>query len=386
MLTAGLTATPAMAAGSDLKKPGLQKLTKVGGAPVTGKPAAGPAESQKKAWKSSAPKIAWPKSGTAEIALPDASAPPVVSLKSAPQGTAGAFALGPSKAPGNPVKAGTLPVTFAALPASAAAGPKSGLKAAPQSDMAAADQVKLKVDLHDQTAAKKAGLANSLLLSVKRTDAGTSSAPVSVELDYNTFKNAYGGSWGSRLRFTAVPACALTTPDKPECKGSFPVTTKNDPVTGKLVATFTAPAANAPAQSPVSSEKADMNLSSAPSAVMAASGSQGMMLAASPGADGANGTFKATSLNPSGSWQAGGAAGDFSWSYPMDIPASLGGPSPSLSLGYSSAQIDGRTSASAQQTSWVGDGWDLASNYIERGYVPCSQDKAAGSGFNNPKD
>ncbi|MFE3579973.1 polymorphic toxin-type HINT domain-containing protein [Streptomyces vinaceus] len=395
MLTAGLTATPAMAAGSDLKKPGLQKLTKVGGAPVTGKAAAGPAESQKKAWKSSAPKIAWPKAGSAEIALPDASAPPVVSLKSAAQGTAGAFALGPSKAPGNPVKAGTLPVTVAALPASAVAAPagaKAGAKAgaAPQSlaaDAAPGEQVKLKVDLLDQTAARKAGLANSLLLNVKRTDTGKAAAPVSVELDYGAFKNAYGGSWGSRLRFTAVPACAVTTPNKSECKGSIPVTTKNDPVTGKLVATFTAPSSSASARSAVPSDKADMNLSAANTAVSAAAaGSQGMMLAASPGADGANGTFKATSLNPSGAWQAGGSAGDFSWSYPLDIPASLGGPSPSLSLGYSSAQIDGRTSASAQQTSWVGDGWDLASNYIERGYVPCSQDKKAGSGFNNPKD
>ncbi|MBT2480362.1 RHS repeat-associated core domain-containing protein [Streptomyces sp. ISL-94] len=390
MLTAGLTATPAMAGESDLKRPGLQKLTKVGGAPVTGKPAAGPAESQKKAWKSSAPKIAWPKAGTAEIALPDASAPPVVSLKSAPQGTAGAFALGPSKAPGNPVKAGTLPVTFAALPASAAAaGPKAAQKsaqeAAPQSD-ASAVPVKLKVDLLDQAAAKKAGLANSLLLNVKRTDAGTTAAPVSVELDYNAFKNAYGGSWGSRLRFTAIPTCALTTPNKPECKGSVPVTTKNDPVTGKLIATFTAPSATAPAPQAASSDKAGMNLSSASSVTATAASTGSMTLAASPGADGANGTYKATSLNPSGAWQAGGSAGDFSWSYPMDIPASLGGPSPSLSLGYSSAQIDGRTSASAQQTSWVGDGWDLASNYIERGYVPCSQDKLAGSGFNNPKD
>ncbi|MFI1455027.1 RHS repeat-associated core domain-containing protein [Streptomyces roseus] len=396
MLTAGLTATPAMAGGSDLKRPGLQKLTKVGGAPVTGKPAAGPAESQKKAWKASAPKVAWPKAGSAEVALPDASAPPAVSLKSAPQGTAGAFALAPSKAPGNPVKAGTLPVTLAALPAAAAAaGPKSGAskqslsaEAAPVTPVtpAAASSVKLKVDLHDQAVAKKAGLANSLLMSVKRTDEGKTAAPVSVELDYNAFKNAYGGSWGSRLRFTAVPACALTTPNRPECKGSIPVSTKNDPVTGKLIATFTAPSASAPAQSAVPSDQVGMNLSSAPSAVTAASAGQGMMLAASPGADGANGTFKATSLNPSGAWQAGGSAGDFSWSYPLDIPASLGGPSPSLSLGYSSAQIDGRTSASAQQTSWVGDGWDLASNYIERGYVPCSQDKKAGSGFNNPKD
>ena len=43
---------------------------------------------------------------------------------------------------------------------------------------------------------------------------------------------AYGGSWGSRLRFTAIPTCALTTPQKPECQGSTPVTTKNDAETG----------------------------------------------------------------------------------------------------------------------------------------------------------
>lgn len=385
LLTAGLTATPAMAGTSDLDPVDLQKLTKVGGAPVTGKPAPGAAESQKKAWKTSAPKIAWPKAGSAEIALPDAAAPATVSLKSATEGTAGAFALGPSKTKGMPVRAGALPVTLSALPAAlAASGPKSAPQAAPQSAPAGAEPVKLKVDLHDQAAAKRAGMANSVLLSVKRTDAGTTAAPVSVELDYAAFKNAYGGSWGSRLRFTAVPACALTTPNKPECKGGTPVTTKNDPVTGKLIATFTAPSSSAPAATPVGD--AEMRLSAASSVTATGSGSQGTVLAASPGADGANGTFKATSLSASGSWQAGGSAGDFSWSYPMDIPASLGGPSPSLSLGYSSSQIDGRTSASAQQTSWVGDGWDLASNYIERGFVPCSQDKKAGSGFNNPKD
>ncbi|WP_371617575.1 RHS repeat-associated core domain-containing protein [Streptomyces sp. NBC_00454] len=384
-----------MAGTADPERPGLQKLTKVGGAPVTGKPAAGPAESQKKAWKTSAPKIAWPKAGSADIDLPEASAPPLVNLKSA-RGTAGAFALGPANTPGNPVKAGALPVTFAALPAPLATDPQSAPKSAAKQSpaagaaaddaAAAAKPVKLKVGLLDQAAAKRAGLANSLLLSVKRTDSGTAPAPVSVELDYDAFKNAYGGSWGSRLRFTAVPACAATTPDKPECKGSVPVTTKNDPVTGKLVATFMAPASSSAPVTP--SGNAEMKLSAASSvtAVTAASGTSGMMLAATPGADGANGTYKATSLNPSGAWQAGGSAGDFSWSYPMDIPASLGGPSPSLSLGYSSAQIDGRTSASAQQTSWVGDGWDLASNYIERGFVPCSQDKKEGSGFNNPKD
>ncbi|MER5931556.1 polymorphic toxin-type HINT domain-containing protein [Streptomyces sp. NPDC002054] len=378
LLASGMTVVEASAA-SGAKLPGLQKLTKVNGENVKGKPASGPAESQTKAWKS-APKIAWPAAGSAEIALPDAPRAEKTALKSA---IGGAFGL-PAKdtgVAGKLVKAGKLPVSVSAVtPTAASTDHPAKRSMAAGTPAAAPTDVKLKVDLLDQTAAKRAGLANSLLLNVNRTDAGKTSAPVSVELDYAAFKNAYGGSWGSRLQFSAIPTCALTTPNRPECQGSFPVTTKNDPKTGKLVATFEAPAKAAPAAAGKSGASAFM---AAPAAAAAAGG---MTLAASPGASGANGTYKATSLSASGSWQAGGSAGDFSWSYPLDIPASLGGPSPSLSLGYSSANIDGRTNASAQQTSWVGDGWDLASNYIERGYVPCSQDKRAGSGFNNPKD
>ncbi|WP_327168686.1 polymorphic toxin-type HINT domain-containing protein [Streptomyces subrutilus] len=389
LLTTGLTAIDAAAA-SGPALPGKQKLTKVTGEPVKGKAAPGPAESQSKAWKG-APKIAWPAAGSAEITLPNAPAAPPAALKSADGGPVGLLArdAGTSGASGKPVRAGTLPVSVAAVapaPANSPAAPRSAAAGAPVSDApsaAAPTDVRLKVGVLGRDDAKRVGLANSLLLSVDRTDAGTTAAPVSVELDYAAFKNAYGGSWGSRLRFTAIPTCALTTPKRPECQGSTPVTTRNDPETGKLVAVFDAPAKPAPAPAPAG--RAFLNAPAAgPLAGAATVG--GVTLAASPGADGANGTYKATSLSASGSWQAGGSAGDFSWSYPLDIPASLGGPSPSLSLGYSSANIDGRTSASAQQTSWVGDGWDLASNYIERGYVPCSQDKRKDSGFNNPKD
>ncbi|MFD9790420.1 RHS repeat-associated core domain-containing protein [Streptomyces sp. NPDC059070] len=268
------------------------------------------------------------------------------------------------------MRAGSLPLRLAA------GAPKPGAKSAAITPRIAtasgdtSDGVRLKVDLLGHDAAQRAGATSGLLFAVKRTDTAAADAPVSVELDYKAFKNAYGGGWGSRLRFTALPACVLTTPDRPECRTGKPVTAKNDAKTGTLTATVdtaAAPAARSGLLAPMAAP-------------------QTVVLAATPTADGANGTFKATSLNPSGSWQAGGSAGDFAWSYPLEIPASLGGPSPSLALGYSSAAIDGRTSASSQQTSWVGDGWDLASNFIERSYAPCSQDKKAGSGFNNPKD
>ncbi|MCX2183748.1 Rhs family-like protein [Streptomyces sp. SKN60] len=372
-MTAGLTTVDATAAPSDLRLLETQKLTKVGGAPVTGKPAPGPAESQKKSWKK-APAIAWPKAGSAEITLPAPESAPSGQRNPATRGALGSAAAKSAKTgkAGKAVRAGTLPVNVAALPPRTAGGPAARAVKQPAAGANTAP-IKVKVGLLDRAAARRAGLANSLLLSVQRTDAGSASAPVSVELDYNAFKNAYGGGWGSRLRFTALPACALTTPKKPGCRSGTPVTTVNDPKTGKLVATFDAPA------QPVTTATGALRS-------MATAGTQSVTLAATAGADGSNGTYKATSLNPSGSWQAGGSAGDFSWSYPLDIPASLGGPSPSLTLGYSSSTIDGRTSASAQQTSWVGDGWDLASNYIERSYVPCSQDKRPNSGYNNPKD
>ncbi|MEV7612388.1 polymorphic toxin-type HINT domain-containing protein [Streptomyces sp. NPDC089799] len=384
LLATGLTVVEA-SADSKSKLPGNQKLTKVSGSDVKGKPAAGPAESQKKAWKS-APNVAWPAPGTAEISLPDAPPAPATAMKSAtgPASAPAAAAAGSAK-PGKAVKAGTLPVSVAALPAKnplSATGRSAGAAAAPAAGApnAAPTGVKVKVDLHDRAAAHRAGADNGLLLTVQRTDAGTTPAPVSVELDYNAFRNAYGGGWGSRLRFKAVPACSLTTPERPECRVTQDVVTKNDPATGKLIATFEAPANRAPAG------KAKLAGSAFMSAPAAAAAGGATMLSATAGAEGSNGTYKATSLSASGSWQAGGSAGDFSWSYPLDIPASLGGPSPSLSLGYSSAQIDGRTNASQQQTSWVGDGWDLASNYIERGFTPCSQDKRKDSGYNNPKD
>ncbi|QES46916.1 Rhs family-like protein [Streptomyces venezuelae] len=278
-------------------------------------------------------------------------------------------AAGP--AAGAKAKAGSLPVNLSrgtGADLSRAAGPARApmAAAAPAADA----PLTAKVELKDRKAAKKAGVGNGLLLSVQRTDRAAGTAPVTVELDYKAFRNAYGGSWGSRLRFTALPACSLTTPEKPECRQSTPVVTTNDAATGTLKATVPA----APA--------------AAPTAAAAFAAPQPVVLAAEAGQQGPSGDFKATSLQATGSWTGGGSSGDFNWSYPMEVPASLGGPSPALGLTYSSASVDGRTSASAQQPSWVGDGWDLgaSSNFVERAFVPCASDRKEGSGHNNPKN
>ncbi|QES51438.1 hypothetical protein DEJ50_29940 [Streptomyces venezuelae] len=257
---------------------------------------------------------------------------------------------------------GNLPVRLAAEagpPGSAALRSPDAPKAADPSA-----KVRVRVDLADRAAGRRIGI-DGVLLGLRRTDSVPGPTPVSVELDYAPFRSAYGGDWASRLRFLALPGCALTTPDVPECRRTSPVPTHNDARTSRLTA--------------------KVDATSAAAGATAAPGG-GVVLAAVAAPQGPKGDFRATTLAPTGTWQGGGPAGDFSWSYPLELPPSLGGPGPTLALGYSSSSVDGRTSASQAQGSWVGDGWDLASSFIERTFPQCADDKKPGSGFNNPPD
>jgi hypothetical protein len=86
---------------------------------------------------------------------------------------------------------------------------------------------------------------------------------------------------------------------------------------------------------------------------------------------GGTGDFSATSLQPSGSWQAGGSSDGFTWSYPIGVPQVPGGLRPRIELSYSSQSVDGLTSATNNQASWVGDGWSYDPGFIERSYQSC---------------
>ncbi|MFE7215967.1 polymorphic toxin-type HINT domain-containing protein [Streptomyces sp. NPDC057611] len=103
------------------------------------------------------------------------------------------------------------------------------------------------------------------------------------------------------------------------------------------------------------------------------------VLAATAEAAGPTGSYKATSLDPSGTWSAGGSTGAFTWSYPIDVPEVPGGPTPPITLAYSSQAVDGRTAASNNQPSWIGDGWSWEPGYIERRYKACNDDKDGGT-------
>ncbi|MFC3896414.1 RHS repeat-associated core domain-containing protein [Lentzea rhizosphaerae] len=206
-----------------------------------------------------------------------------------------------------------------------------------------ADATPVRVETFSQDTSAKVGVAGVVL---KVSDkAGKSPGKTSVQLDYTGFDNAYGGDYGSRLRLVQLPECALSTPDKAECRTRTPLASRNDVKAKILTAT-------------------DVTATSGP-----------MVLAAEPAAGGAGGSFQATTLSPAGSWSAGGSSGDFTYNYPIKLPGSVGGNAPQVALGYSSSGVDGRTSATNNQASSVGDGWDLsAGGFIERRYKGCGED------------
>ncbi|GGT22526.1 hypothetical protein GCM10010286_55110 [Streptomyces toxytricini] len=286
-------------------------------------------------WK--APKVAWPAPGTAEVDL--ASAPVSKSF----------LAGGPAQAPSvgaRSQRAGKLPVAVYTAPGRAAEAP-----------------AKVKVSVSGKDAARKAGV-DGVLLSVGRSDGATRAASANVEVDYTSFRHAYGGDYAARLQLVELPACALTTPARPECRTQKPLQTRNDTRSGKLTAEITTPAAAAPAAK------------TGGAAMAAGAGAAGStVLAATAGASGATGDYKATPLQPSGSWSAGGSTGAFSYSYNVGVPTTPGGLDPKISLSYSSQSVDGRMAASNAQASWIGDGWSWEPGFIERRYKPCNDDK-----------
>jgi len=224
---------------------------------------------------------------------------------------------------GGPVRAGSLPVSVQA----------AGLSA-PQ---------RVRVEVLDRSASDRAGVSG-LLMTVRRTDVtaadrGADSGTIRLTVDYGQFRNAYGGDWASRLSLRALPACALTV----ACAAGEALTSRNDVTRGVI--------------------SADVPVSG-----------QSSVVALEASASGSAGDYKASQLSASSSWHAGGSSGDFGWTYPMDTPPALGGPEPDLLLQYDVASIDGRTASTNNQTSWVGEGWDLGTDYVERRYKSCSDD------------
>ncbi|WP_377271597.1 hypothetical protein [Peterkaempfera sp. SMS 1(5)a] len=183
-----------------------------------------------------------------------------------------------------------------------------------------------------------------------------------VVIDYSSLAKAYGGGFGSRLQLVQLPACALTTPQLASCRTRTPIAYTNRASADQITATLTLGST-----STSTGQVLARSLSVTPEAQVA---SAGAVVAVTSGSAGSQGDYSATSLNPSGTWQASGT-GAFTYSYPIDVPAALGGNGPSVALSYDSQSVDGETSARNSQASWIGDGWSYQPGFVERGYRPC---------------
>lgn len=86
------------------------------------------------------------------------------------------------------------------------------------------------------------------------------------------------------------------------------------------------------------------------------------------------GDYRASTLSPTGSWDVSTGSGAFSYNLPIQLPQPPMGSAPPLAMTYNSQSVDGRTSASNNQSSWAGMGWDLSVGYIERRYRNCTED------------
>ncbi|MEU5096952.1 RHS repeat-associated core domain-containing protein [Streptomyces sp. NPDC020996] len=209
-------------------------------------------------------------------------------------------------------------------------------------------------------ATKEAGIKGVLL-----TAAATDPGKAEVSVDYSAFASAYGGGWSGRLRLVQLPTCALTTPKKAACRVQTPLGSHND-ISGQSVSAKVDLASNSTAtSSPVSDSPVSTAASSA--TVLA-------LTAASGESASGSGNYSASPLSSSSTWEAGGSSGAFTWSYPLSTPPAAAGPSPTLSLSYDSGSSDGRTASTNNQSTQVGEGFDITSSYVERSYGACDDD------------
>ncbi|MFP8904456.1 polymorphic toxin-type HINT domain-containing protein [Streptomyces atacamensis] len=281
------------------------------------------------------PEAAWPRGRSAMLAVPRTGA----------KGTSGKD-TGPTDADGLPVSV-TAPK----------GGGKAGSEAKAKAEAAPEPVEKINLKVHDRKTAERAGV-DGLLFSVARADGAGERGAVGIRLDYADFAEAYGANYGARLRLVELPSCALATPAAAKCRDTVEIPAIND---------------------------ANGQTLTAASLTVGSANSSPTLLAAVSGTSSDQGDFTATSLSPSATWSTNLPSGDFSWSYGMPVPDVPGSLKPDVGLSYSSGSIDGRTGTTNNQSSWIGDGFDLWPGFIERRYKSCADDGIKIDG-NDPGD
>jgi RHS repeat-associated protein len=281
--------------------------------------------------------------------------------------TQGQLPAGLSAANPGAQRAGALPVLIGPSAGAPSTPSAPGAPSTPSSPpLAGPAPSAVSVTLTSQQTALAAGV-HGIMFSVGAATGSVGSGAIDVSVDDSSFVAAYGGDYAARLHLVEMPSCALTTPQLPACQTQIPLA----PVDGSALTTQMSLPAVGTASGRVSLSVAGGATSVAGTAVV---------LAATSGTGGSSGTYAATSLSPAGTWSAGGNTGSFEYSYPISVPAAIGGSAPQISLDYNSSAEDGFTEGTNNQSSWVGDGWDTSTeNYIERTYESCSDDSSTGA-------
>lgn len=293
------------------------KTVPVPGGPFRPDPLKAPADAGPHGALYRAPAVTLPAAGSTLVALNTSGRSPL------------SAAAGASAAP-NLVKAGTTTLLYL--------GPAT-----------AGTPASVRVTYAGRAATAAAGL-DGMLFGLSRADGVTTPGRVAVELDPSSLAGLYGGDFAQRLQLVRMPACALTTPSAAACRTRTPVAVGTDQASGRWLADVGLPAAS----STSTRTAVAFGLTSVPA--------------------GSAGTYAATSLKSSDEWSAGGSTGNFTYSYPITVPPSLGGASPNVTLSYDSSGVDGQTVSSNAQSSEYGDGWSYSPGFIERSYQTCSQD------------
>ncbi len=294
--------------------------------------------------------VTWPAAGAATVALPA-------------QGTAavvrGAVAL--ARASAGSARAGSLPVEVGPPDSAAAVAAAARLDGQPPASV--------RVTIASHAAALKAGVSG-VIFTLARADGSAVADPVHVSLDYASFASADWG-YAGRLRLVELPACALTTPQVAACRRETSVQSYNDVQTSAIGGDVTLPAHPAG----TSGQTAVVQAAAVQTATAAAE-TGATVLAATEGSSGSSGNFGAEPLTGSANWSAGGNSGAFTYSYSLGMPPVPGGLEPLVSFDYDSQSVDGLTSSTNNQASWIGDGWSYDPGYIERDYQTCASNKS----------
>jgi RHS repeat-associated protein len=215
----------------------------------------------------------------------------------------------------------------------------SGLDlAAAATSAASATRSRVTVRVLSAVEAKSKGLSGPVF-ELRRTDAATSTS-IAMRLDPGLLAGEFGADYAGRTQWVQLPETQSAVPSAMTAIASSSPTS----ATGSTVLTPTV-------------------------------GNTAVLVVpmSSPTSTVGGGSFGASPVRPSSTWQVSAQTGDFSWSYPMRVPPTPAGPSPSIALNYSEQSVDGETGVTNNQPSDVGEGWSLAGGgSISRSYASCA--------------